>query len=153
MQKTCWGERHSVHANTIVRGPTKSPEEKLFKKFKENFQFLDKNDLPQYQWLGDEDSPIGPYHFSAAISLEVRSWVEACCVHGTFPREDYRELLELLTFTLGGTFRRKLLRGVKIVDFKVELPGAYLHIRFMAKAICYIKMFLFLPNGIFGKNV
>ena len=65
------GERHCVHANTIVRVPTKSPEKKLFKKFKENFQFLDKNDLQQYQWLGDEDSPIGPYHFSTAMALEV----------------------------------------------------------------------------------
>ena len=63
----------------------------------------------------------------------LRSW--------NFPPGDYRELLELLTFTLGGTIRRKLLRGVK-----TKLPGAYDHVRFMAKAIYYIKMFLFLPQ-------
>ena len=68
----------------------------------------------------------------------LRSW--------NFPPGDYRELLEVLTFTLGGTIRRKLLRDIKIVDFKVELPGAYDHVRFMAKAIHYIKMFLFIPQ-------
>ena len=140
------GERHCVHANNIVRGPTKSPEETLFKLFKENFNFLDTTQLQKYQWVGDESSPTGPYHFNTEMALEVRSWAESCCIHGTFPREDYRELLELLTFALGGTIRRKLLRGVKIVEFKMQLPGAYDHVRFMAKAIYYIKMFLLLPQ-------
>ena len=140
------GERHCVHANNIVRGPTKSPEETLFKHFKENFNFLDTTQLQKYQWVGDESSPTGPYHFNTEMALEVRSWAESCCIHGTFPREDYRELLELLTFVLGGTIRRKLLREVKIVEFKMQLPGAYDHVRFMAKAIYYIKMFLLLPQ-------
>ena len=140
------GERHCVHANDIVRGPTKSPEEKLFKHFKENFHFLDTTQLQRYQWIGDENSPTGPYHFSTEMAMDVRSWAEACCIHGTFPREDYRELLELLTFALGGTIRRKLLRGVKVVEFRMQLPGAYDHVRFMAKAIYYVKMFLLLPQ-------
>ena len=102
--------------------------------------------------MGDESSPTGPYHFSTEMALEVRSWAESCCIHGMFPREDYRELLELLTFALGGTIHRKLLRGVKIVELNIQRPGAFDHVRFMAKAIYYIKMFLLLPQLI-DKNV
>ena len=67
-------------------------------------------------------------------------------MEGTFPREDYRELLELLTHVLGGTIRRKLSSGVKEVVFKMQYPGAYDHVRFMAKAIYYIKMYMVLPQ-------
>ena len=80
------------------------------------------------------------------MALEVRSWAVSCCIHGTFPREDYRELLKLMTFAYGGTIHRNLLCGVKVVEFKVQVPGAYDHVRFMAKAIYYIKMFLLLPQ-------
>jgi hypothetical protein len=140
------GERHCVHANNIVRGPTKSPEEQLFKHFKENFEFLDTNEVQKYKWNGDESSSTGPYHLSTERALDVRAWAEQCCVDGTFPREDYRELLELLTHVLNGQIRRKRLRGVKVIDFKMERPGAYDHVRFMAKAIYYIKMFMLLPQ-------
>lgn len=50
------------------------------------------------------------------------------------PREDYRELLELLVCFLGGTPPRGIF-------FRV--PGAVHHARWMAKAIYCIKMFLF----------
>lgn len=50
------------------------------------------------------------------------------------PREDYRELLELLVCFLGGTPPRGIF-------FRV--PGAFHHARWMAKAIYCIKMFLF----------
>ena len=140
------GERHCVHANNVVRGPTKSPEEQLFKHFKEHFEFLDKGEVQLFKWDGDENSPTGPYFFSTERALAVKTWAEACCIDGTFPREDYRELLELLTHVLGGTIRRKLLRGVKIVPFNMQYPGAYDHVRFMAKAIYYIKMYMLLPQ-------
>ena len=78
--------------------------------------------------------------------MVVKTWAEACCIDGNFPREDYRELLELLTHVLGGTIRRKLLRGVRIVPFNMQYPGAYDHVRFMAKAIYYIKMYMLLPQ-------
>ena len=32
------------------------------------------------------------------------------------------------------------------MEFKIQVPGAYDHVRFMAKAIYYIKMFLLLPQ-------
>ena len=67
-------------------------------------------------------------------------------MEGTFPREDYRELLELLTHVLGGTIRRSLSGGVKEVVFNMKYPGAYDHVRFMAKAIYYIKMYMLLPQ-------
>ena len=117
-------ERHCVHANTIVRGPTKSPEDKLFKHFKENFEFLDRTVLRKYKWLGNEASPTGSYQFSTemasegpeAVLLVVQSWAESSCIYGIFPREDYRELLALLYFVLGAKIRRILLRGIRFQD-------------------------------------
>ena len=99
-----------------------------------------------FRWNGDESSPTGPYLYSTERALAVKTWAEVCCVDGTFPREDYRELLELLTHVLGGTIRRKLLKGVKIVSFSMRYPGAYDHVRFMAKAIYYIKMYMLLTQ-------
>ena len=67
-----------------------------------------------------------------------------------FPREDYRELLELITHALGGQIvRRSVVKKAappKLVEFKMERPGALHHARFMAKSIHYIKMFMLTPQ-------
>lgn len=58
-----------------------------------------------------------------------------CLMDNVFPREDYRELMELTVIFLGGTCPppRK---------FEFRKPGAYHHARFMHKEIYYLKMFL-----------
>ena len=67
-----------------------------------------------------------------------------------FPREDYRELLELITHALGGQIvRRSVVKKAappKLVEFKMERPGALHHARFMAKSIYYIKMLMLTPQ-------
>ena len=120
---------------------------------KKTSKFLDRTVLQKYKWLVNEGSPTGSYQFSTEMAsevpevlLEVQSWAESSCIYGIFPREDYRELLALLYFVLGAKIRRKLLRGIRILDFKMKLPGAYDHVKFSAKAIYYIKMFMLLPQ-------
>ena len=140
-------ERHCVHANETVCGKTKSPEESLFKNFKEQFDSLDTSNVQKYEWAGDESSPIGPYKFATERALNISEWAEKWFEEGVFPREDYRELTELLTYVLHGNFRRKGSNKDKPpenVDFKMERPGAFRHARCMAKAIYNIKMFLLL---------
>ena len=143
-------ERHIVHANTAIFGPTKSPEEALFKVFQSNFDSLDKNTVQKYEWSGDESSPVGPFKFQTERALAVKVWAEECCRTGVFPREDYRELLELITHVLGGRIVRKSVVNKeappRAVQFKMERPGAFHHARFMSKAIYYIKMFMLAPQ-------
>ena len=56
----------------------------------------------------------------------------------TCPKEDYRELLELLIVTLGG----------KVVGFTFKMPGADHHARWMSKDIYTLKIRLL--SKIFG---
>ena len=141
-------ERHCVHANGIVCGETKSPEEKLFKHFKKNFHLIDTRDIQQFKWEGDQDSLVGPFKLSTELALSVKTWAENCCVNGSFPREDYWELLELVTHVLGGVIRRQSMinkdKPPRVVGFQMEQPGAFHHARFMAKAIYYVKMYMVL---------
>ena len=80
-------------------------------------------------------------------ALNIREWAEKCFEERVFPREDYGELAELLTYVLHRNRRKGANKDKppKNVDFKME-PGAFHHARFMAKAIYYIKMFLLLPE-------
>ena len=143
-------ERHVVHANTAVLGPTKGPEEPLFKLFHDNFDSLDKTRVQKYKWAGDECSAIGPFKFETERALDVKAWAEECCKTGVFPREDYRELLELITHVLGGRIVRTSIVNKeappRAVEFQMERPGAFHHARFMAKAIYFIKMFMLTPQ-------
>ena len=50
----------------------------------------------------------------------------------TWPKEDYKELLELLIITLGG----------KVIGFCFKMPGADHHARWMSKIIYNLKIFL-----------
>ena len=57
----------------------------------------------------------------ATKSLE---YLQSCLQNNVFPREDYRELLELSILYLGGC----------LPNFKFQTPGPVHHARFMAKA-------------------
>ena len=72
------------------------PDDSLFLRFKNHFGQLDRNDLHVWDWPQDRQSPL-------AIQADlVLHWAEEHCATATFPRADYRELCELLTFVLGG---------------------------------------------------
>ena len=81
----------------VLWGKTTAPGVALFKKFSKEFHSIDIDYenlctfdidfLPE--WLQDE-------------AFEVLSWAENVYQQQTFPRGDYRELLELLIVYLGG---------------------------------------------------
>ena len=119
-------ELHVKATEQVVCGKNNSPTVKLFVRFKQQFDSLDKDEenLVTYEWPADND-------FLYQQALKVKQWAIDCLQKKTFPREDYRELVELILFYLGGHVER---------GFFIRRPGADHHARFMSKAIYYLKM-------------
>lgn len=63
---------------------------------------------------------------------EVKEWAGNCLKNNVFPREDYKELCELMAIFLGADLSTN--------PFSIRRPGADHHARFMAKAIYYLKI-------------
>ena len=57
---------------------------------------MDKNNLTLWEW------PQDPNSWLYQQALAVLEWARQAMLNGTFPREDYRELLELIVKFLGG---------------------------------------------------
>ena len=62
-------------------------------------------------------------------------WADFHMQNATWPREDYRELLELVTVYLGGIVKRVQHRKVVIIDVSIRKPGALHRARFMASCL------------------
>ena len=155
------------------------PDDPLFKRFKEWFishhnearithtRFPDPALFRKWQW---EVSETGPFQedtdWWARTTL---TWVRCRLLQDTFPRNDYRELCELINIVLGGevgisTYGISILficrncffkyfvhfpqqpirvrQGQIFEHFEIMKPGAYHHARFMGKSIYLLKMFL-----------
>jgi hypothetical protein len=65
---------------------------------------------------------------------EVKEWAGNCLKKNVFPREDYKELCELIAVFLGA--------DLSTSQFNIRRPGADHHARFMAKAIYYLKIYI-----------
>ncbi len=89
------------------------PDDPMFKRFKtwflneagqaqlQNRAFPDPGTFVLWQW--EDTSPSGPYRSSLDwFARSTLTWVQDHLAKGTFPREDYRELCELLKIVLGG---------------------------------------------------
>jgi hypothetical protein len=122
-------ELHIKHTFKVVFGENKAPTIKLFQRLKEDFDNVDKDEeqLKVWHWPENQDD------FLFKQALEVKIWVTNCIDKNTFPREDYRELCELILFYLGGSIPR---------GFFIRRPGADHHARFMSKAIYILKIYL-----------
>ena len=59
---------------------------------------------------------------------------------GTFGRDDYRELCELVVHYLGGQVLRPRLNSPPKYGFKMRTPNALHHARFLASAIYLMKL-------------
>ena len=53
-----------------------------------------------WEWL--EEVRVRPHTFYTARALEVKEWAEEQLLRGSFGRDDYRELCELIVVFLGG---------------------------------------------------
>ena len=123
-------ELHIKHAAESVFGPTSGPSDLLFKKLRSIWPDLkDKIDytgLNKFDWEG---------YGGTVVKEEATKTLTFCSKeldNTTFPREDYRELLELILVWLGG--------ANMVSNFKFQWPGAYHHARFMAKSLYILKM-------------
>ena len=133
------GCRHHIyelnikHVAGAVLGDTKEPGVKLFKKLRDAWNSLDIDyqNLNKFPW-----STADPWMCDKA--LEVLDWAQYNQEKGTWPRDDYRELLELLIVWLGGD----------VEGFSFKRPGADHHARWLAKAIYELKLCLLMDQFI-----
>lgn len=89
-------ELHIKHVCQDVTGTTKEPGVKLFRRLKSEWHKLDINydELSKFDWqMGDI--------FLTERAETVLAWGMECLRGKTFPRDDYRELVELLVVWLG----------------------------------------------------
>lgn len=108
-------------------GVSTGPDIAIFKKFKKCWSKIDQQDFepgishPRIREIvGDDCEEILSYAFKK--------------IEESYPRSDYKELLELIIIFLGGSPPR----GIKF-----SKPGALHHARWMAKAIYSLKMVIF----------
>ena len=130
-------ELHIKHANEVIRGETDGPDDKLFKTFKKQFPAFDLVERSVWEWPDN----INDWRHEKA--REVLLWAEFHMQHATWPREDYRELLELVTVYLGGVVKRMQHDKVVCVDVYIRKPGALHRARFMASCLYLLKICMF----------
>ena len=123
-------ELHVKHAAESVFGPTNGPSDKLFKKLRDIWpnimDTIDYSGLYMFDWEGLAGT---------VLEQEAKKAQEFCrraLSRDTFPREDYKELVQLILVWLGG--------AEEVTGFKFQWPGAYHHARFMAKSLYILKL-------------
>ena len=125
------------HANIVVRGKdTKAPEDQLFIKFEKAFTFIDKDLKQTWVWPSRND-----WRYQRAS--DVLEWAEHHMRFNTWPREDYRELLELTVIFLGGIVKRMQFGSFNVIASPIRKPGARHRARFMASCLYLYKIFMF----------
>lgn len=101
------------------------PVVQIFKKFRETWNKINKNNFK----TGIDDQHVKGMIGDTSVMVKFAS--EQLRIKQ--PRDDYKELLELVIVFLGGT----------VPGFSFKIPGAFHHARWMAKAIYCLKIFLF----------
>lgn len=120
-------ELHMKHVTETVTGVTKEPGVKLFRRLKAEWNNLsiDNSNLSKFNWTTSCES-------LTVIAENVLLWGLDSLKQNTFPRDDYKELVELVVVWLGG----------HVDNFTFKYPGADHHARWMSKAIYFLKLAL-----------
>ena len=121
-------ELFTKHANIAIRGETKRPDDPLFKELQKFFGFIDLDKMTLWKW------PKTARDWRHRRANEVLLWTDHHMQKATWPREDYRELLELVTVYLGGVVKR-----VHSVPVQIRKPGALHRARFIASSLHLLK--------------
>ena len=116
------------HANIAVRGNSTAPEDPLFTKFRKTFGFIDRDTREVWVWPNH-----GDWRYQRAS--DVLTWANYHMQEGTWPREDYRELLELVIIFLGGVVKRMQYGSYNVITSPIRKPGACHRARFMASCL------------------
>lgn len=119
------GELHVARAVEAATGATKDPGMQLFRRLKAEWKEIqiDYEDLVKFDY-----NSVAPH--LQGIAKNVLTWGLKELEKGTFPRDDYKELLELVIISLGG----------EVEGFTFKLPGPDHHARWMSKCIYCIKL-------------
>ena len=124
--------RHHVYELVLEKvvltclGPSSGPEIQLFKRFQQQWDFLDRESLEP---LEDAEMPLALLESRDDLLITFGRLLDQ-----RHPRDDYQELLELSVVVLGGVPKR----GIRL-----RKPGAMHRARWMSKAIYAIKLHLF----------
>ena len=101
----------------------------MFARFKEDFPNFAHLIVGEYQVMDYEKQDP----FIVEQTNEVKQWVTKCLKENVFPREDYKELCELIAVFLSSDIPNEI---------TIRCDGGDTHARFMSKAIYYLKIFL-----------
>lgn len=118
-------ELHLKSGVLYFMGKTTDPGVALFRRLRDQWRSLDihLDQLVLFDW-GSASEEL------CQLAADVLEWAQNELEKGTFPRDDYRELLELIVITLGGT----------VEGFSFRFPQQDSNARWMAKAIYNLKL-------------
>ena len=102
-------------------GKRNSPSESLFVRFQKEWAELDLDTSTLILFDFDVDKEL------QEVAFEVVQWGQECLENETFPREDYRELLEITVLFLGGS----------VFPFSFRKPGMIFLSFFLSVALLY----------------
>ena len=128
----CRHHIHELHAKRFVQGifgQTKDPGVALFRRLKSSWYSI----TIDYDKLSKFDFTSVP-EWMQEEGKSVLDWALKELAKKTWPRADYKELLELTIICLGGD----------VPGFQFRLPGPDHHARWMSKCIYILKMSLLL---------
>lgn len=114
-------EIHVEHVSDHFMGKRNSPSESLFVRFQKEWAELDLDTSTLILFDFDVDKEL------QEVAFEVVQWGQECLENETFPREDYRELLELTVLFLGGS----------VFPFSFRKPGMIFLSFFLSVALLY----------------
>ena len=118
-------ELHIGTAMKHIMGATKDPGVALFRRLRDQWRSL----KIDYCNLVLSDFSEAPYGLND-VARQMLCWAREQLVKGTFPRDDYREFMELVVISLGG----------EVKGFMLKLPGPDHHARWMSKVIYSLKL-------------
>ena len=109
----------------LVMGATKDPGMAMFRHLRTEWRELD-NNLSKLELTNFS---------SASVALQeaadkVLTWAKEQLAANTFPRDDYKEFMELVVVSLGG----------EVEGFSFKLPGPDHHARWMSKCLYILKI-------------
>ena len=136
LRQTLWlACRHHIHELILRRVfekccslPLSGPDIQILREFQSLWATLDKK---SYTIMLDKETPIKGLKGQCVTII---NYFQNALKGGSHPREDYKELLQLSLFYLGGWAEN---------DFSFKIPGALHQVVWMAKAIYPLKLVLF----------
>ena len=118
-------ELHIGTAMKHIMGTTTEPGEKLFRRLRDQWREIN-IDYSEFVLSDFSEAP----HGLDEVAREMLTWARERLLQKTFPRDDYKEFMELVVISLGG----------EVEGFMLKLPGPDHHARWMSKCIYSLKL-------------